>query len=332
MPDDRTSAEATTIRAGTPVPLAGRHIALVVFFREGVTVRPLPETGALVVGRGEPADLKLEDPSLSRQHARFVCEGDEVWVEDLGSTNGTRINGRRSRRGRVKVGDAVGLGSVAVSLHALSAVETELHGVESYERLAAALEEEVVRAQTFGRAVGVLLLQAAGRTAARLDRWCPNVRALLRPVDRLALYSPGVLLVCLVESDLQRTAKVAEQVVLAHKGERPAMLCGWSVYPDCAASAEALIATVGAAARQATRRAPVVGAPPVALGGSAPPLESARVVRSPRMEEVFRLAEHLAASQIPVLIQGETGVGKELVAQAIHTGGPRARHPLRSVN
>ena len=51
--------------------------------------------GALTVGRSAVCGLHLTEGSPSRQHARLTVEGDQVWVEDLGSTNGTFINGVR---------------------------------------------------------------------------------------------------------------------------------------------------------------------------------------------------------------------------------------------
>ena len=48
-----------------------------------------------VVGRGADADLRLADTGVSRAHAELRIEGDGVRVVDLGSTNGTLVNGRR---------------------------------------------------------------------------------------------------------------------------------------------------------------------------------------------------------------------------------------------
>ena len=53
---------------------------------------------------------------------------------------------------------------------------------------------------------------------------------------------------------------------------------------------------------------------------------------SPRLEEVRRLVTRVAASDANVLVRGETGTGKELVARAIHEGSPRAAGPLVAVN
>ena len=54
--------------------------------------------------------------------------------------------------------------------------------------------------------------------------------------------------------------------------------------------------------------------------------------RSPAMERVFRIIERVAPDDVTVLVRGETGTGKELVAQAIHALSARARGPFRALN
>src|SRR6516162_692435 len=56
------------------------------------------------------------------------------------------------------------------------------------------------------------------------------------------------------------------------------------------------------------------------------------ITRSPRMQSVLRTAEKAANSTIPVLLEGQSGVGKELIARAIHGSGPRRRKPFVAVN
>ncbi|MEQ8448906.1 MAG: sigma-54 dependent transcriptional regulator [Nitratireductor sp.] len=56
------------------------------------------------------------------------------------------------------------------------------------------------------------------------------------------------------------------------------------------------------------------------------------VTRSPAMDRVVRLAEKAAASSIPILIEGESGVGKEVIARAIRGAGPRRSKPFVTVN
>ena len=51
-----------------------------------------------VIGRGRNADLVLNEATISRAHALFGYEGAKVFVQDLGSTNGTLVNGVREHR------------------------------------------------------------------------------------------------------------------------------------------------------------------------------------------------------------------------------------------
>jgi pSer/pThr/pTyr-binding forkhead associated (FHA) protein len=69
-------------------------------------IEPLPFT----IGRGEDNDLPLEDESLSNQHARFLMEDHHLFLEDLGSTNGTYLRGRRIDKARVGHGAEVEIG------------------------------------------------------------------------------------------------------------------------------------------------------------------------------------------------------------------------------
>lgn len=64
----------------------------------------------LVVGRAPTCDLTVADQRLSRRHARFFVEDDALYVEDLGSPNGTFVNRTRVPRARLEPGDLVLLG------------------------------------------------------------------------------------------------------------------------------------------------------------------------------------------------------------------------------
>jgi hypothetical protein len=73
--------------------------------------------GETIVGRDTSCGLRFHDPSVSRRHVKLVREGDAVFVEDLGSSNGTEVNGR-TIHGRVALhdGDRIGLGSRVLEL------------------------------------------------------------------------------------------------------------------------------------------------------------------------------------------------------------------------
>lgn len=68
--------------------------------------RPIElERELTVVGRQDECDLKLEDKSVSKLHCVLFCDGRQVMVRDLGSTNGTRVNGQRIRRSNLTTDD-----------------------------------------------------------------------------------------------------------------------------------------------------------------------------------------------------------------------------------
>ncbi len=70
----------------------------------------------LLVGRHRACDVVVGDPSVSRRHAQLTFR-DGVWVlQDLASTNGTRVNGRRVGRTTVHAGDVVALGNQAIQI------------------------------------------------------------------------------------------------------------------------------------------------------------------------------------------------------------------------
>lgn len=63
------------------------------------------------LGRSENAEIPVDDPFASAAHARIYPRGDFMHVEDMGSTNGTYLNGRRLREAeRLKVADVIRIG------------------------------------------------------------------------------------------------------------------------------------------------------------------------------------------------------------------------------
>lgn len=106
-PDDETLTAAPTPPSSMPLPPA----------RGAASVILLPELdGGAELGRTEATPVRVDERSVSKRHARFTLgpQG-EVRVEDLGSANGTRINGRvvaRNKTGTLRSGDVLELGDV----------------------------------------------------------------------------------------------------------------------------------------------------------------------------------------------------------------------------
>jgi hypothetical protein len=71
----------------------------------------LPLRGTTVIGRGAEADVQLTDTGVSRRHAEVRVVDDHVEVHDLGSTNGTRVNGQRVAAATLTDGDRITVGT-----------------------------------------------------------------------------------------------------------------------------------------------------------------------------------------------------------------------------
>ncbi|HEY0512203.1 MAG TPA: SpoIIE family protein phosphatase [Thermoanaerobaculia bacterium] len=93
-------------------------IRLHVIPAEGAPFDHSLRAGSLVVGRALDADLTLADPFLSRRHSRFFRQGTGLFVEDLGSRNGTLVNGRTiDGATAVRPGDAVKISNSVIQIH-----------------------------------------------------------------------------------------------------------------------------------------------------------------------------------------------------------------------
>jgi pSer/pThr/pTyr-binding forkhead associated (FHA) protein len=100
-------------RSEEPPPPAPRRVVLTVGV--GDEARTVDLTGRVVMGRGTAADVVIDDEYASDQHAAFEFDGEVVWVEDLDSTNGTRIgDSRLTERTAVPSGTAVLVGRTTV--------------------------------------------------------------------------------------------------------------------------------------------------------------------------------------------------------------------------
>jgi hypothetical protein len=93
------------------------------WLRNGEQKRLPLRDGFTILGRAPAADLVIDDPSVSRYHARIEVRGRRVDIRDLDSTNGTRVNGREVGSAPLEVGDAIMLGSIEARLSLRSSTE-----------------------------------------------------------------------------------------------------------------------------------------------------------------------------------------------------------------
>ena len=109
------SKSTQSASAGPPGPVpSGAVVRVMRGFYEGLEV-PV-DRDWVVIGRGRGADIVIAEPTMSRAHAAIGFDGERFFVQDLGSTNGTRVNGSAAEKAELKNGDEVSLGKLQLKL------------------------------------------------------------------------------------------------------------------------------------------------------------------------------------------------------------------------
>ncbi len=290
------------------------RLALRVLLDGALATHPLPSDGKLTIGRASGADLRIDHPSVSRRHAELRV-GPVVWIEDVGSANGTRVGERVLRSGEaieLAIDQPVQIGSALLVLqHGVSAGRPRR--IWSHGFFEARLEEECARAERTGQTFAVM--RVAGDPGVNLRVLEERVSRLLRAGDVVAQYGPGELEAILPAIAPTDAAAVRDKIAveLATAG-LPARL-GLSSFPREGRTPEELVAVAG---RQAHPPATADGPGEVRLGGA--------------MARLAPLIERVAQGNITVLLLGETGVGKEVLAGVIHRTSPRSARPFVAIN
>jgi len=278
----------------------------------------LPARGQVVVGRGDTTgvDVKLDDAKASRRHLRLqVGEAGALTIEDLGSANGTRVAGRKlAPQAPVPIlpGEAISVGALVLMVQPDRPASARRRGQPvSHAEFEGRVEWECTRAEATGGTFSVARLSVPAGGAADAGG--------LRPIDVIGLFGPRE-----VELLLPGLAGEIARPLVAAFAQRLGSTApvGMASYPADGHHAAALLARAGDRARgpatHAERRAGDAAEPVVCVEES--------------MRRVQGLAERAAAGDISVLILGETGVGKEVLARAIHAASARGARPMVSIN
>ena len=299
---DQTASRLARFDGGSPPGAA----YLLVIENDASRIFNLPRSGAIVAGRAPEAELRVQHSSVSRRHATIRIDDGVLRVADLGSHNGTRVNGELVAETRTLAsGDVVGIGDIVLVVHYASpaAVARSEYGEAGWRRR---LAEELDRALTHQRSLAVVAVLDAGAGA---------VAALgggVRLIDVVGSGDDGQVLLLLPEVDREQGAELARRALQGLAGAR----AGLAMCPSDACDADTLLL----AARSAARSAAPGEVAEAAKAASRIELGSrgAVLLADPAMVRVFALLERLASSSLPVLITGETGVGKENAAYAVH--------------
>ncbi len=293
-----------------------RH--LLVFEPGRVRHVALPGVGVFAFGRTPDVELQLEDAAVSRRHAELHIGDGVVRLVDLDSHNGTRVNGVPIRGPReLFPGDEIAIGDVVLVLNAPAPVRparSQLSVSDLRERLHA----EIERASAFGRPLACVAIAPgeAGLEALYARLLLSNVAAV----------HDGTLVVAMPEVPPYAVADRARDLL---ESTGAGARAGFSCLPTDGCDPDTLIAAAVAAARTAAPGHALAAHEAVVrrtLGDQEVLLADSAMIR------VYSLLDALAASDLGVLVRGETGTGKEAAALALHAGSARARGPFRALN
>jgi DNA-binding NtrC family response regulator len=303
------STASTILEQGSDKGSSEQGFHLLVLALDLCTSHPLPAAGTVVIGRGKDADLVIDDPLASRRHVRLHLEGAALQIEDLASANGTRLREQKLPRGhRVPLlpGEAVGIGKTILMVLP-NRPPTTRRVLLSHDEFIGRVEWECARAEATGNGFTIVRVQSAETRAA-----ASVLATTLRPLDLLASYGPGHFEVLLPGMGGEAGAAMAHALGQSLTAAGLPGRFGQAAYPVDGRHANALLACAAA------RLLPAAAAKGLREAGTT----------STAMQQVLDLARRAAAGTINVLILGETGAGKEVLARFIHSHSTRAQNPF----
>ncbi|MEZ4313836.1 MAG: sigma 54-interacting transcriptional regulator [Polyangiaceae bacterium] len=317
------SPEAKSQRA------AARHHVLVIHQHASIEQLPLQPGRPVVIGREPPADIVVCDRSVSRRHARIALVEGRVLVEDLGSRNGTYVEQERVERAAVAIGTEIVLGDVVASVQLSRAIDRSPAGFDRHDAFVTLAEHEMRRARFFGAGGAVVFLRFERGQEAALRQLCGKIAGKLRPVDRVAIYSSEGIEILLPDASVAQAVALGERLRELNGGAMTlavgvAGLAGTQGFAEDVIAAARSVAREGSPVGVFTEQATTTWSPEGVAGRS--------LLHVPGLAPVLELGRRVARAAIAVLIVGETGTGKELVARYLHENSPRATSPMVAVN
>jgi DNA-binding NtrC family response regulator/pSer/pThr/pTyr-binding forkhead associated (FHA) protein len=325
-----SGAQETTPRTGeaaarpTPAPTGTTHadthparLHALVISDSLVATYPLPESGDVHIGRGSNCEIVVDDISISRSHA-VLAIGPTLVLRDLGSANGTKIRGRAlapNEAVEIVAGEAIELGSATLIVQRRSA-PLRPRRLWTHDYFEVRLEEECARAARRGTTFAVLRLTCTGEPTQMAAQ--EALADLVRLSDVVGEYGPRDFEILLVDTGPDEVELAIARIVRELERHGIAVRVGYACCPRDGRHADELMSRAGATAR--------------GVDVAESPRDHAVVVADRTMQELHGLAARIASGTIGVLILGETGAGKEVLAERIHRLSPRAGKPYLRLN
>jgi len=299
------------------------------FVFSGDSVRRIPVSvpGRVSLLRSAEGAARFEDDGPESSAVSVLISGTGAVLEIREPSPAVRVNSEHVIGTKAIIsGDTISVDSLTVVFHRPASrigSRLVLDGAAFLNRL----RQEIERSLRYGRPLSVLAVdvgdepaQVAGVSDAILDA--------VRFVDIVGWDGGREVVVVFPETSAEAVVP-AQRVLDAAARLVPSTRAGLACCPTDGTDAETLLA--GARLAAASTGSNMVAAirdivTTYEIGGSR------ILVADPKMRRLFDLVRDLAASEIPVLITGETGAGKEIIAQALHAWSPRGKHPLVSFN
>ncbi|MGO8994795.1 MAG: sigma 54-interacting transcriptional regulator [Polyangiaceae bacterium] len=288
-----------------------RYALLVMSEHASAAAFTLPEEGEVTIGRAEQCALRIDDSLLSRVHAAVLRSGDDLMVVDRGSRNGTWLGSERlipNQPRPLSLGDVIKLGKTSLALQ-FAGGGTRLRRVWTHVYFEARLEEECARAGQGGQPFAVARVHASATAAPVVEK---TLLEVLRAIDVLATYTEGDYEAILVDTLPHVANALGHEIEERLKREGVAARVSLACYPQDGRTPESIVARLG--------------------NESESPGGAKDVVRTGALARLDPLVNKVAGSSISVLVLGETGVGKEVLARMLHERSPRRGGKLVCLN
>ena len=312
------SVRSLTTLFDQPLQLPPAAFHLLIMAPDLFLAQALPKNGNMTIGRADNADLRISDPLASRLHARLHITEGLFEIEDIGSINKTKVRDVALAPGeRVAVlpGEAVTIGSTILMVQETrAAAPNPNRRVWPHTHFEARVEEECLRAVETRMPFAIIRLAVDGGQPA--GTVADAISAALRTSDMLALYGPSDYEIFLPATPPDLGSAINNDLIGRLRAQHITARTGIACHPRDGQTPEALVARSSERLRGKEVPAPVEGV----------------VVEDQRMRRVYGLASSAARGAISVIILGETGVGKDVMAQEIHRMSPRAKAPFVAIN
>ncbi len=314
-PEDELDELGTTVLtddSGAFETVVPGTLQLVVIGDGRFATHPVPDCETVTLGRSPRCEIIIDHWSISRRHALLRIAGDSITIEDLGSANGTKVRALKLEpraRAPISVGESVQIGSNFSIILQQRTRGVRTRRIWTHDYFETRLEEECKRVERSGLPFAVLRIDVERDVEEAVVE--ETLGDVVRESDILGKYGPFQYEVLTPDTPAERASMILRRIEGELRGR-------------------------GLTCRISVACCPRDGRSPYQLSAFTPKQQTETrsdiVVKDSQMQSLYVLIEQVAASNISVLLLGETGVGKEVFARALHRASRRAAGPFVEIN